>query len=261
MNSNAKILIKNFFDKFYKNMHPETALRYIPVVDELKKRRLITSKILEVGSGSLGITPYLKKPIDGVDIDFAGPQTDLLNKIKGTGTKLPFRKNSYDVVISVDFLEHLPKGDRQTAIDESIRVAKKLAIIVVPSGEHAQKQDKEIYFYWQKVFNNQNRFLSQHVTYGLPQTEEILVYIDRSLQKFEKAAQVKSYPLLNLKIRKLLMWTWISKSRVLYFLYLKGFLIFLPILKYANFQNCYRRLFVIEFLSPAKSSPVESSYE
>src|SRR3989304_1300846 len=94
MNLNGKILIRNFFNKFYFRQHPEAALRYLPVVSAIKKGNLVNSKILEVGSGSLGITPYLKREIDAVDIDFSGPRTNLLNEIKGQADDLPFRKNS-----------------------------------------------------------------------------------------------------------------------------------------------------------------------
>ena len=238
--------IRNFFDKFFWRQHPETALRYLPVVNILKKLKIEEAKILEVGSGSLGITPYFKRKIDGLDVDFSGPQTDLVNKIKGAADKIPFRKNSYDVVISVDVLEHLPTERREKAITEMIRVAKKLAIIVVPAGELSEKQDHELFKYWQKVFKEQNQFLEEHIKNGLPRIDEILVSIDKSSIKTGKSSRVSSAPLLNLKIRNLLMKTWISRNKYIYYLYLKGFLLLLPILKFANFGNCYRRIFVIE---------------
>ena len=54
------------------------------------------------------------------------------------------------------------------------------------------------------------------------------------------------------------MKSWISKNKYLYYLYLKGFLLLLPFLRNANFGKCYRRIFVIEFVSPAKT-PLEPS--
>ena len=238
--------IRSFFERFFYRQHPETALRYIPVVKVLKKLKLDRSKILEVGSGSLGITPYLKREIDGLDVNFSGPQSQLVNKIKGTADKIPFRKNSYDVVISVDVLEHLPKEAREKAVTEHLRVAKKLAIIVVPIGELSEKQDEELHKRWGKIFKEPNQFLEEHVQHGLPRIDEILVQIDKSSGKIGKSAKVTSSPLLNLKIRNILMKTWISKNKYLYYLYLKGYLLLLPVLKFANFGQCYRRIFVIE---------------
>ena len=176
---------KKFFDKFFLNQHPEAALRYSPAVSIVKKTKLEDSKILEVGSGSLGITPYLKKQIDAVDVDFTGPKTKLVNKIKGSATKLPMRRNSYNVVISSDTLEHIKKEDRPKAIEEMLRVAKNLAIIIVPVGELSQNQDQELDEYWQKVFKTKNQFLKEHIENGLPTTDEILVEIDKSLRKLE----------------------------------------------------------------------------
>lgn len=245
--------IKKFFNKFYYRQHPETALRYLPVVSELKKARQTASKILEVGSGSLGISPYLKRPIDGLDIDFSGPQTDLVNKIKGFANNLPFRKNCYDVVISVDTLEHLSEDLREKAVYEIVRVAQKLAFIVVPVGPVAQEQDRDLHRRWLKIFQKPNQFLAEHVNYGLPKVDEILVQIDKSLRKLNKRAKVTSRPLLNLAVRNILMKTWISKNKFSYYLYLKGYLLLLPLLQQANFGNCYRRMFVIEFHSPVNS--------
>lgn len=250
MSLNVKKKVKGFFDKFYWRQHPETALRYIPVVKEITRAKLENLKILEIGSGSLGITPYLKRPIDAADIDFEGPKTDLINRIKAKATDLPFRKNSYDVAISVDVLEHLPPNLRESATFEQLRVTKKMAIIAVPVGEKSERQDRQIHQIWIKTFpDKENQFLEEHVQNGLPKVEEILVFIDKSARSLQKKYKVRSYPLLNLHVREILMRTWISKSKFMYYLYLKGFLLLVPILKYANFGNCYRRLFVIEFSS------------
>ncbi len=246
----AEILARYYFDKFYKHQHPESALRYLPIVSILKKLKLIDSKILEVGSGSLGITPYLKRPIDGLDADFSGPKSENLNQIKGTAVDLPFRKNSYDVVISSDTLEHIPVALREKAIDEMLRVARQLVIIVVPTGSLSQKQDRQLHDRFQKVFKKSDKFLSEHVQHGLPKNDEILVTIDKSLRNLGKTARVSSKPLLNLTVRKLIMYTWISQNKYIYYSYMKGYLFLIPLLRLANFGNCYRRLFMIEFEAP-----------
>lgn len=249
----AENYIRKFFNKFYWRQHPEAALRYYPVVKAIKKLNLEDSKILEVGPGSLGIIPYLKREIDGVDVDFSGPKTKLLNKIKGKANNLPFAKNAYDVAIFVDVLEHLRKEERQDAIYEILRVTKRLVVIVVPVGELAQEQDKKLDEYFFKKFGRRNQYLEEHVSNGLPKTEEVLVFIDKSLRKLNKKAKVESSPNLNLFVREILMKTWITKSKFSYYLYLKGYLLFLPFLKLLNFGNCYRRVFVIE-LAPNQIS-------
>lgn len=247
--SKVRAQAKEYFDRHFWRQHPEAALRYLPVTSEIKKLNLENSKILEIGSGSLGIVPYLGKKIDGLDVDFSGPKTDLLTRIKGKATSIPFRKNSYDVAISVDVLEHLEPSEREQAIHEMLRVAKNLAVIVVPTGDASENQDKELKKRWDKIFEGGNQFLDEHVKHGLPKADEIFVFIDRSLRRLDKYAKVKSYPNLNIKIRNILMKTWITKNKYIYYLYLKGFLLLVPLLKYCNFGTTYRRIFVIEFSS------------
>ena len=243
-----KKLFKIFFDKFYWLQHPEAKLRYLPVVSILKKSEMAKrAKILEIGSGSFGIVPYLKRKIDGLDYDFSGPQTDLLNRIYGTADKLPFRRNSYDIVIAVDVLEHIPNERREKSIYEMLRVARRMVVLVVPSSEKSMQQDQSLQKRWNKLFKYENQFLEEHVRYGLPKIDEVLVAIDRSLRNLTKKAKVRSEKNLNLHIRKLLMLTWITKNKYLYYLYLKGYLLLVPLLRFANFGNCYRRIFVIEF--------------
>src|SRR3989344_5294616 len=82
MNSIVKMNLKKISDKYLWGQHPEAALRYSPVVKEIRNRGLSSSKIIEIGSGSLGITPYFKKRIVGLDIDFSGPKSKYLHKIK-----------------------------------------------------------------------------------------------------------------------------------------------------------------------------------
>lgn len=249
MSSKIRQTVESFFNKFYPKQHPEAALRYSPVVSKLKELHLEDSKILEIGSGSLGIIPYLRRPVDGLDVDFSGPQTKLLRKIKGSGANLPFRKNAYDVALSADTLEHIDPEDREQSIYEMLRVAKRLVIIVVPVGKLSETQDLAANTRWQRVFGGNYQFLDEHIKYGLPKTEEILVFIDKSLRKLNKKAKVSSHSNLNLVVRKMLINTWISKNKLIYYTYLKGFLLLLPLLRLCNFGNCYRRVFVIEFTS------------
>lgn len=245
---NLEKQIRKFFNKYYWRQHPDAALRYLPVVSVLKSLKLEKTKILEIGSGSLGIIPYLKRPIDGIDIDFSGPKTQLLNKIRGSADNVPFKKNAYETILSVDVVEHLNKDKRELSVFECLRVAKKLAIIVVPIGKESEDQDRILYEYWKKIFKTKdNLFLREHTENKLPTGDEILVYIDRSLRKLNKKAKVTSKPLLNLFIRKMLMRTWITKNKLLYYIYLKGYLLIIPVLKHLNFGSCYRKMFVIEF--------------
>src|SRR5437868_4730302 len=81
--------------------HPKIALRYLPIVAEIQKTGFKNPSVLEIGSGSLGIAPYLKQEITGVDIDFSGPQFPLVKQVKASAVKLPFKDNSFDFVVCI----------------------------------------------------------------------------------------------------------------------------------------------------------------
>jgi len=254
MNSIVKMNLKKISDKYLWGQHPEAALRYSPVVKEIRNRGLSSSKIIEIGSGSLGITPYFKKRIVGLDIDFSGPKSKYLHKIKSEAKKIPFSNNSYDVSISVDVLEHIPPKNRMQSVSEQLRVTKKLSIIVVPCGQSSEAQDILLRKKWNKIFKEKNQFFEEHVNFGLPTKEEVTNYIEDSLDKLDKKAKITNYPNLNLLVRSFLMNTWITNNKFFYYLYLKGYLVFLPILKKCNFGKTYRQVFVIKFL-PRNNTP------
>ena len=124
--------------------HPQLYLRYAPIVDYLKKLKLTNPKILEVGSGSLGIGPYLKREFVGIDVDFSGPSWPAMTKISGSAENLPLKNKSADIVICTDTLEHIPPSLRQKVTIELLRVTKSDLILAFPSGKGAAQQDQEL---------------------------------------------------------------------------------------------------------------------
>jgi len=56
-------------------------------------------------------------------------------KINGTITNLPFEDKSFDLVICLEVLEHLPQADFKKGILEFQRVSKKYIIITVPNSQ------------------------------------------------------------------------------------------------------------------------------
>lgn len=223
---------------FYRQ-HPETAVRYSPIVKLLKKQRLLKSKILEIGSGSYGIAPYLKLKIDGVDTNFEEPEYELLNQIKGSAVNLPFRNNSYDVAILSDVLEHLPEKLRQGVIKEAIRVSKRLVIISGPCGQKAFEQDKKLAEYSKKKLGKMHHFFEEHLMYGLPEVKDI----ERYSRGVNKVKSLKVYGnFFNLKAREWLMKYFITNSKLGFYFYLKGLMITVPILTKLNYGDCYRTI-------------------
>lgn len=88
--------------------------------------------------------------------------------------KLPFSKGSFDIVTSIDVLEHIPKKDRKGFIDQLLSIASKKVILSFPIGtkEHIQ-YEKELKKTL-KIKGEHVKYLLEHVKHGLPTREEVL---------------------------------------------------------------------------------------
>ncbi len=89
------------------------------------------------------------------------------------GLSLPFSDEGYDIVTSLDVLEHIPRANRKHFIAELFRVAKKKVIFCTPFGsvEHIQEEKNILAELVSK--GNTDSFLTEHVTLGLLTPKEI----------------------------------------------------------------------------------------
>ncbi len=235
--------------KPFERWHPKIALRYLPIVKEIKKSGLENPQILEVGSGSLGIVPYLDLPVTGVDVDFSGPQFPLLKQVKGKATNLPFPDNSFDFAISVDVLEHLLPEKRAKAIAEVLRCAKVEVFMAVPCGKGAMEQDKELNSLYQQIFGQPFPFLKEHLTFGLPEKEWLSDTIKEEAAKLGKEVEIWTEGNINLSLRNFLMRGWMTKNIIIDFIFRKVFLLFIPIFRRMNREPTYRQIFFVKIIT------------
>lgn len=182
----ARNLLKNFLLR----ADLSNRIRYDPVRHHVKDYLLSDAKILEVGSGSVGITRYLKKRVIGVDLDFKGPRLPYLIPVKSSATNLPLKDGAFDLVFCVDLIEHLPKNRRQFVLSEMLRVSKAWVIIGVPCGERAMLWEKRAWEFWerkqkrtlshklQERIARRGKFLEEHRNNGLPTEKEIARMIE-----------------------------------------------------------------------------------
>lgn len=227
----------------YYRQHPETALRYLPIVELIKKLKLTNSKILEVGSGSYGISPYLKKHIVGVDTSFDEPEYPLLRQVKASGAKIPFKSKKFDLVILSDVLEHIPVKFRTDTLNESIRVAKHFLIISGPFGEEAAEQDKRLAKHSFNRTGKMHPFFEEHLKLGLPEVEDVI----KILKQNKRVLNIEIYDgFLNLGVREKLMKIYITNNKLVYYFYLKGLMPLVPILRLFNKKPTYRTLLCIK---------------
>jgi ubiquinone/menaquinone biosynthesis C-methylase UbiE len=116
-------------EHYYKKYDDITRFtHYFYQVDLTKK--LSPSSVLEIGVGNKTVSNYLKQQgFNVTTCDFDKKlEPDYVADIK----KLPFKNNSYDVVIACEILEHLPWSDFETALKELHRVTRKHVVISLP---------------------------------------------------------------------------------------------------------------------------------
>ena len=228
---------------YFSRWHPLLALRYLPVIEMITD----DDSVLEVGSGSLGIGPYLRREFTGVDLGFDGPDWSGMTKIKATAMELPFKNERFDVVVSLDMLEHLAPDKRKQAISEMIRVAKEKVIIGVPVGKLAHEQDMRLDEHYLKIQGKRHPFLMEQTEYGLPSVDQLSDFITESCGRFKKNYKLKIIPNINLKLREWMMRGWISKNFISNIFHRKLLLLVIPILRQMNQPPTYRQFFVVEF--------------
>lgn len=233
--------------------HPELALRYLPVVDfikakgqGLKAKGQTQLKILEVGSGGLGIAPYLKMPVTGVDIEFKPPFHPQLTRVIGKAEKLDFADKSFDVVISLDMIEHLPPSKREKAIFEMLRIAKSSVIVGVPCGVAAAKHDMELRQEYLQVHKKEFPFLQEQVEYGVPDKTDIIAYINKAGKKLDKKIKLVVLGNENMMTRKFLMKGWMSSNFLINIFFRKILLPAIPLFRLIERPPYYRQIFYVE---------------
>jgi hypothetical protein len=148
-------------------------LRYFPVLailNRLKSKNKNIS-ILEVGSGSKGVTRFFKHRVTGLDVAFQKHKNKFLKEVKLVPSKsYPFKDNNFDVVITVDTIEHIPKRSRKKALMEIKRVSKRYIIITCPF--EISKWDKRVLKKWPKSSSTYKN-IKEHYDCKIPSKNEI----------------------------------------------------------------------------------------
>lgn len=116
--------------------------------------------VLDIGGGVTGIKLFTDNPVKIVDLD--------VGDIKMDARKLKLPDESFDVVVSVDVLEHLPKKDRVAFIKRITKIAKRKVIISAPFGSKKHKLAEKRILDRIVRSGRSDFFLSQHVEYELP---------------------------------------------------------------------------------------------
>lgn len=163
------------------NVTPHTidaALRYRAVLSLLANRWTPGIRVLEVGSGSAGAAEWLDHEIVGVDTAFertAERKRPNLLEHTGSATAIPLPDASFDAVLCVDTLEHIPPADRLLAVRELMRVLAPGGRLVVsfPSGPTAERLDRWLARAYAARHGRPHPWAAEHLALGLPDPGEV----------------------------------------------------------------------------------------
>jgi hypothetical protein len=149
-------------------------VRYAPVTAILQD--VGGSTLLEVGSGGRGIAAYLGRgwEVTAVDRDFddytgaeeAAPAG--VRRVVGDVARLPFPDASFDAVVALDLIEHVPPAARPRALCELARVARRVAIVGCPCGEPALAADRRLARWYDRLGVPRPGWLAEHLENGFP---------------------------------------------------------------------------------------------
>ncbi len=128
-------------------------------------------KILDVGGSPGTLTDFM--PSDDIYILDRVPSTKG-RFIRGDGTALPFREKTFDIVISVDVLEHIVPDVRESFIKELKRVSRDYVFIAAPFKTHnVQEAEVILYDVIKAASGEEHAFLREHIKYGLPDEQGV----------------------------------------------------------------------------------------
>lgn len=106
------------------------------------------------------------------------------------GERLPFADASFDVVTSLDVLEHLPAERRRAHLEELVRVARRQVLVCCPLGTDAHTAaERELAGWYRSVTGRPQAFLEEHLANGLPTEEELRGLVRDLPFRFELAFQ------------------------------------------------------------------------
>ncbi|TRZ94487.1 methyltransferase domain-containing protein, partial [bacterium] len=100
---------------------------------------------------------------------------NIIQLVRADASWLPFPESSIDIVVSLDMLEHMAKGERPRALAAMFNVLREGGYLIfgVPIGAKSRKADERFNRAWKLLSGKTNIWLDEHKKYGLPEEEEI----------------------------------------------------------------------------------------
>ena len=164
-------------------------LRYSKIIGEIKKIKHPNNKkklkILDVGAGGEGIAKFLKysHELNKYNIYLFDKDAAALSKVKiatpivSKEKRLPFADQEFDIVVSLDTLEHIPKEERAEFLNELKRVGNNILLhFVMHDPDHnfnGRDGDFKFNQWYLKMFKKEHSWTAEHLQIEPPTFSEI----------------------------------------------------------------------------------------
>jgi hypothetical protein len=133
-------------------------------------------RILDVGGHPGFISHFL--PEDDVCILDMLP-SEVPNCVQGDGARLPFENDSFDWVVSIDTLEHIPSDQRPGFLQEQLRTSRNYVLLAAPfEDENISLAERIVNEFFVKRIGHPNDSLEEHFANGLPRLDGTLSFFD-----------------------------------------------------------------------------------
>jgi hypothetical protein len=133
-------------------------------------------RLLDVGGYPGVIRDFLSEDITVLDMQ---PMSEPWH-IVGNGTALPFADGTFDVVVTLDALEHVPDVDRDRFVTELYRVSTDLIVVCAPFHHPLTVQAERILFEYIKIaLGAEHQQLREHLINGLPSLQTTVDLLER----------------------------------------------------------------------------------
>jgi hypothetical protein len=135
----------------------------------LQTSRLV---VLDVG-GYPGLTPRFLPDDQVIVTDIVAEQAPGVAYLRADGAALPFTDHSFDLVVSLDSLEHVPAERRAAYIGELLRASRGYVLLVAPFASDETELSERLLAEFVRVVNQEDQpQLREHREYGLPRLDE-----------------------------------------------------------------------------------------
>jgi hypothetical protein len=147
----------------------------VACLGETPTRVLDVGGVLGGAGGHLATTNDFVPEAAVVTTDVRG--SDHPDHVRVPGGELPFADASFDLVVSMDVLEHVPAAERLAFHRELARVARRWVLLAAPFATAGVRDaDALLYALIEARHRYQHRFLSEHLAHGHPDLDATVAW-------------------------------------------------------------------------------------